>query len=201
MTLFSPSAIEQPATISKNTPYTVWKVVCSVVKEAAIWEWCCSIRHDLISLSMASFKEKYWDWKEGWQPGVQKCETSSIMGEERSTVTVSPLVRKRSRGILQSLSCSQSSFTWYLVLAVWETLGKRRSSVKDIDCWPQCFKKWKKTELLWGVRSQLIISQQHFFCNLQYTDWMDMKFNMCYLETFVTIRCTIRGTPFYLFIL
>lgn len=121
---------------------------------------------------MASFKEKYWDWKEGWQPGVQKCETSSIMGEERSTVTVSPLVRKRSRGILQSLSCSQSSFTWYLVLAVWETLGKRRSSVKDIDCWPQCFKKWKKNWVVVGCQINYISAALFFLTYNTQTDWI-----------------------------
>lgn len=48
------------------------------------------------------------------------------MGEERSTVTVSPLVRERSGGMLWSLSCSESSFTWYLLLAVGGMLGGKR---------------------------------------------------------------------------
>ena len=59
------------------------------------------------------------------------------MGEERSTVTVSPLVRKRSGGIVWSLSCSESSFTWYLLLAVGGMLEGSGSSIKDVDGWPQ----------------------------------------------------------------
>lgn len=46
------------------------------------------------------------------------------MGEERSTVTVSPLVRKRSGGRPRSLSCSESSFTWRRLGAVGGTLGE-----------------------------------------------------------------------------
>lgn len=65
------------------------------------------------------------------------------MGEERSTVTVSPLVRKRSGGILWSSGCSESSFTWYLLLAVGGTLGESRSSIKDVDCWPWQLIKWE----------------------------------------------------------
>lgn len=85
---------------------------------------------------MASFKEKDQDRKECWQPGAEKCETSFLMGEERSTVTVSPLVRKRSGGIVWSLSCSESSFTWFLLPAVGEMLGES-GLIKDVDCWPQ----------------------------------------------------------------
>lgn len=55
------------------------------------------------------------------------------MGEERSTVTVSSLVRKRSGGILWSLSCSESSFTWYFLLAVGAMLRERGSSIKDVE--------------------------------------------------------------------
>lgn len=66
---------------------------------------------------------------------AEKCEASSLMGEKRSTVAVSPLVRKRSGGVLWSLSCSESSFTWYLLLAVGGMLGESRGSIKDVDCW------------------------------------------------------------------
>lgn len=68
--------------------------------------------YDLTPQNPGALKGKHGDRNDGWQPEVEKCETSSIMGEERSTVTVSPLVRARSGGTLRSTSCSQSSFTW-----------------------------------------------------------------------------------------
>lgn len=78
-------------------------------------------------------------------PEVEKCETSFIIGEERSTVTMSPLVRKRSGGALQSVSCSQSSFTCYLLLTVRARLGAGRSLIKDGACWAQKLTQREKT--------------------------------------------------------
>lgn len=90
--------------------------------------------YDLTPQNPGALKGKHGDRNDGWQPEVEKCETSSIMGEERSTVTVSPLVRARSGGTLRSTSCSQSSFTWERALAVKATLAVRRSSLQQPHC-------------------------------------------------------------------
>lgn len=72
----------------------------------------------------------------------EKCEPSSLMGEEKSWVSVSSLVRKTSGGVLCSLSCSQGNSTWFLLLAVGEMPGEGGGSIKDVEFWPQQLIKW-----------------------------------------------------------